>query len=137
MLSTATKTAEPARSASKGREALGQTKQQELFPDGADDLDGPIDDELIGDIRLATDDLEFDSLSDEMVNGGLIPDIAAEATLLLAPEGAVSEPSPVWTLLRKVKPLPTADGTALIEIDPSPEERQAMEALWNSAAGGV
>jgi RelA/SpoT family (p)ppGpp synthetase len=42
-------------------------------------------------------------------------------------DGAASQ---VWILLRKVRPLPTADGNAYIEIDPSPEERQAIEQLW-------
>lgn len=46
------------------------------------------------------------------------------------------QPSPVWTLLRKVKALPTADGSALIEIDPSLEERQAIEALWRTLPEG-
>jgi GTP pyrophosphokinase len=42
-------------------------------------------------------------------------------------EGAASQ---LWILLRKVRPLPTADGNAYIEIEPSPEERQAIELLW-------
>lgn len=42
-------------------------------------------------------------------------------------EGAASQ---LWILLRKVRPLPTADGNAHIEIEPSPEERQAIELLW-------
>ncbi|MBK8046930.1 MAG: bifunctional (p)ppGpp synthetase/guanosine-3',5'-bis(diphosphate) 3'-pyrophosphohydrolase [Anaerolineales bacterium] len=48
------------------------------------------------------------------------------------PTGMITEaePSPIWTYLRKLKPLPTADGSAYIEIDPSPEERQAIETLW-------
>jgi RelA/SpoT family (p)ppGpp synthetase len=51
--------------------------------------------------------------------------------------GADSEfSSPLWIILRKLKPLPTADNSAYIEIDPAPEERQAMEALWNSLPEG-
>ena len=44
--------------------------------------------------------------------------------------------SPLWAILRRLKPLPTADNSAYIEIDPAPEERQAIEALWNSLPEG-
>ncbi len=35
-------------------------------------------------------------------------------------------------MLPKVKPLPTADGTDRIEIEPFPEEKQAFELLWRN-----
>ncbi len=35
-----------------------------------------------------------------------------------------------WAALARLKPLPTADGKEHIWIDPSPEERQAMDQLW-------
>ena len=136
MLSTATTTAEPARPANKAKGAPSQVLQQELFQDDADDLELPLDEDFTGDIRLATDALEFNSLSEERTNGGLAPELDGEAALSLASDDALLEPSPVWALLRKVKPLPTADGNALIEIDPSPEERQSIEALWRSLPDG-
>jgi GTP pyrophosphokinase len=44
----------------------------------------------------------------------------------------------IWPLLRTLKPpLPTADNSAYIEINPSFEERQAIEALWRVIPEGL
>lgn len=43
-------------------------------------------------------------------------------------EGEAS--SPLWMMLRSLPSLLTADGENYIEIDPSPEERAAIESLW-------
>ncbi len=51
------------------------------------------------------------------------------APVVVPAEGEAS--SPLWMMLRKIK-LPTADGASLIEIDPSPEERTAIETLWRA-----
>lgn len=40
--------------------------------------------------------------------------------------------SPLWSLLRQTKQLPTVDGEGYIEIDPSPEERTAIDTLWRA-----
>ncbi len=56
-----------------------------------------------------------------------------------APAAADGEPaSIIWPLLRTLKPpLPTADNSAYIEIDPAFEERQAIEALWRAIPEGL
>jgi len=137
VLLTATTTTEPARPVSKGREAPRQTTQQELFADDADDQDLAADALFDGEIHLATDELEFNSLAGDILDGPILIGVDGEAPLFPSVEGDAAEPSPVWTLLRKVKPLPTADGNGLIEIDPLPEERQSIEALWRTLPEGI
>ncbi len=57
-----------------------------------------------------------------------------QASATPATEGAAA--SPVWQLLRQMKPLPIADNSALITIEPSLDERQAFETLWNALPEG-
>ena len=77
----------------------------------------------------------IDAGSNGHADGHAPLDVLETPALLSSPVES-TEPSPVWTLLHKIKPLPTADGNALIEIDPSPEERQAIELLWRTLPEG-
>lgn len=54
-----------------------------------------------------------------------------------SPVGAISAPETarplLWQTIERLKPLPTADGQDFIDFDPakiSPEERRAIESLW-------
>lgn len=52
-------------------------------------------------------------------------------TLMTNGAGAGDSGSPLlWQIIERLKPLPTADGQDYIRIDPSPEERRAIESLW-------
>ena len=48
------------------------------------------------------------------------------------PIAASSTAGVPWPALVRLKPLPSADGKEHIWIDPSPEERQAMDQLWQN-----
>ncbi len=79
--------------------------------------------------------LEYDSLHDEAeavaeapLNGGALNGaLAAEGGGTLALDAGAQA---FWLLVARLKPLPTADGQDTIRIEPSDEERRAIESLW-------
>ena len=65
------------------------------------------------------------ALPDLAIANGYPPGNAIDALLL--PSSGMGAP---WAALPRLRPLPTADGKEHIWIDPSLEERQALDALW-------
>ena len=50
--------------------------------------------------------------------------------------GGDADPGALWTLINKLRPLPTVDGSTHLVCDPLPEERQALESLWRNLPEG-
>lgn len=77
---------------------------------------------------------EYDSLYDVVTpdettapSNGAAASHMGEDAITTAPDAA---PSPLWNVVSRLKPLPTADGQDRIRIEPSEEERRAIELLW-------
>ena len=130
VLATVTTTTEPSRPATKGREDqnplynlnyLQTTVYME--PECAADKAGFV---------WRRTELEFQDSVSEPGRSAISVEYAIQTVQSLAAERISRLPSPVWILVKKVRPLPTADGNALIEIEPSVEERQSIEALWRT-----
>ncbi|MBW7882907.1 MAG: hypothetical protein H3C34_09760, partial [Caldilineaceae bacterium] len=63
--------------------------------------------------------------------------VVGTATETTSTESRDSAGTVVWGLLEKARPLPTADGSDYIEIEPSAEERRAITLLWQTLPDGL
>lgn len=76
--------------------------------------------------------IEYDSLQEVSDEADAAPSLAASIATHddMARLPAEANVSPLWTTIARLKHLPTADGQDLIRIEPSDEERRAIESLW-------